>query len=161
MKQVYESKGDHQMKLWHYQPEHFDLAELSRQRMKLDPTQGKYWNQDCGSGFRYREVQPQLCKTLGTDQFLWCKTVPGWERMIDESPVVVEWEIDACSAQILAFYSVQIWEDLVWSRSDDWDALIINDPSSQGNEDIGALLRWPLEPPSVMQRIGPVPARYS
>jgi hypothetical protein len=57
---------------------------------------------------------------------------------------LVEWEISAPPGKLLAYISSPVWEDLIWSRSDCWDGLVIDSTPTLGDKDIHALVLVPL-----------------
>src|SRR6266446_4868066 len=115
------------IQLWTHHP---SSIRLDTPALQIDPELGQYWNHR-QKNFRYREVARKFWKSLGTNQFLWCCTIRGMFVRPTEELDLVEWEIKAPPAKIIAFIRSNVWEDLVWSRSDVWDGLFINEPPTQ------------------------------
>ena len=133
------------MQLWTHHPSSFRLDALA---LQIEPEAGQYWtHQD--KNFRYREIARMLWESLGTNQFVWCCTLRGMFVRPTEDVDLVEWEINAPPATVIAYISSPVWENLVWSRSDRWDGLFINDPPVLGHKDIHALVAIPLQPDCV------------
>src|SRR5438034_1594324 len=128
------------MQLWTHHPSSFRIDALV---LPIDPRRGQHWNYQA-KNFRYRGVAPMLWELVGTDQFLWCCTLRGMFVRPTEEDDLVEWEINAPPSKIIAYISSPVWENLVWSKSDSWDGLIINDTAALGHRDIHALLSVPL-----------------
>lgn len=137
------------MKLWTYHPSNFRLDDPN---VKIDPTKGMYWNDE---SLQYQKVLPKLQQLLGTDQFLWCCTIPDCFDRMTEDDDLVEWELVVPIAEILSFHSVPVWEDIVHGRGCAWDSLVIGDLTEQeaGKKEVGAWLRFPLKPDSI-ERFG-------
>jgi signal peptidase I len=93
-----------------------------------------------------QRLQMTVAVTVGTNQFLWCCTLRGMFIRPSEEIDLVEWEISAPPAKILAYISSPVWEDLVWNKSDKWDGLIVMEPPALGHKDIHALVSIPLLP---------------
>ncbi len=143
------------MNLWTYHPSTF---RLDNPDAKIDSTQGVYWNED---SLQYRKVLPRLQQLLGTDQFLWCCTTPGCFVRTTEEIDLVEWELVVPNSEIVAFYSVPVWEDIIYGRSSAWDDLVLEGLTEQraATKDVGAWIRFPLRPDSIT-RFGPLPPLY-
>lgn len=141
------------MKLWTHHPDKFKVDDPD---LMIDHTKGGYWHHE-EKGFRYRDVLPVLVKRIGTDQFLWCCTVRGEFERVSEDVDLVEWELDIEYSQILAFYNVPIWDDLVSSRNDEWENLVLD--TGEADQNVGALVRVPLGP-TTATRIGPLEVKY-
>lgn len=144
------------MRLWTHHPASFQLDSGS---LQIQPEQGQYWSYQAAN-FRYREMAPLLWKSLGTNQFLWCCTVRGGFIRTSEDGDLVEWEINAPPAVIIAYIRSPIWENLVWSTSDVWDALIVDEPPTVGHRDILALVSVPL-PRGCLTCHGQLPPQYT
>lgn len=143
------------MKLWTHHPSDFQLDTAA----EIDHTRGQYWNLNMRD-FRYREVLLRLHQHIGTDQFLWCCTVRGGFMRTTEEIDWVEWELDIPESEVLKFYRVPIWEDIVWSRSDDWDQLFVDKAEADiPNQNVGALVKFPVRREWVKCH-GPLPVRY-
>lgn len=136
------------MQLWTYHP---DTFQIDAPDLCIDPTLGRNWTYE-SRGFRYREVFPIFCRYIGVPdgQFLWCKCERGWENF---SGKIVEWELNI-PAHALRFYRGDVWEALVWSKSDDWSRLIV-DASARNVE---AVALTPLQA-GWATRHGPLPKR--
>ena len=144
------------MKFWTHHPSDF-LLDIPG--LRIDPLQGYYWSvQD--NNFRYREMARRLWEIVGTDQLLWCFTLRGGFIRPSEDVDLVEWEIDAPPAKVIAFIRASLWEDLVWSRTDSWDGLFVDEPPTQGHKDIHALVSIPL-PSGCVNCHGQLPAQYT
>ena len=130
------------MQLWTRRPSSFRIDAID---LWVDPKQGQYWK-DEGKNFRYREVAPMLWELVKTDQFLWCCTLPRMFIRATEEVDLVEWEINTPPAKVIAYISSPVWENLVWSRSNSWDGLIINHTVTLGHKDILASCPSPLPP---------------
>lgn len=144
------------MKLWTHHPSTFRLNDPDQ---RIDWTRGDYWDTEMG-GFRYLEVLPMLQVRLGTSQFIWCCTTRGEFIRTSTSIDLVEWELDVPFAEILAFYRSSVWEDILWSRSDNWDGLLLTGLSEAeaATPDVGALVDFPLRV-GQMKCLGPVPVK--
>jgi hypothetical protein len=79
---------------------------------------------------------------------------------VSEPSDSVEWEIELPLPEVI-LYSVPVWEDIVWSRADDWQSLFLTGLSEDeaANESVGALVRLPL-PDSCLTCHGQLPPRY-
>ncbi len=141
------------MKLWTYHPSTFRLDDPEA---RIDPTKGLYWND---TTTRYRDVLPRLQVLLGTDQFLWCCTTKGCFIRPSKEIDLVEWELDVPPSEILAFYSVPVWEDIVHGRSEAWDNLVIKNVQA-ANKDVDAFVRFPLKA-GTLKCLGPLPIRHT
>jgi len=128
------------MQLWTHHPSRFQIDAVD---LVVDPTQGEHWHMEARN-FRYRDVLRALCGRLGTSQFLWCCTRRGQFRRLIAECDLVEWELNVPESQILAFIRGRVWEDIVWSRSDDWGELIIEERPELADPYINALVRVPL-----------------
>lgn len=146
---------ERRMKLWTFHPSNFRLD---------DPTPsiihelGKYWGSQTTP--RYAAVLQRLHQLLGNDQILWCYTLKDnhWHfDGVDE----IEWELNVPFSQIEALYDVQLWENILYGRNEDWDNLILDrlTAESAANECVGALVKWPL-PPEYVQCLGAPRPRY-
>ena len=130
------------MKLWIYHPACFRVDDPN---LQLDHTKGRYWNSpDLNLRKRYREILPKLHDLLGTRQCLWCCTVRGLFVRMTEDDDLVEWELRVPFSQVLAFYSIPLWEDLIYTRTDTWDGLILEQlgEAEAEHKDIGALVQF-------------------
>ncbi len=143
------------MKLWTYHPSTFTVDDPNG---KIDSKRGTYWNDE---SLQYRTALPQLQQLLGTDQFLWCCTTTGCFVRTTEEIDLVEWELDVPTSEILAFYRVSVWEDIVHGRSAVWANLFIDNLSEveAANRDVGVWIRFPLISGSVT-RCAPLPPLY-
>jgi hypothetical protein len=128
------------IRLWTHHPSGFKINAVD---LAIDSTIGKHWRYQ-EAGFRYREVLPKLHQLLGTTQFLWCCTVRGQFIRPTEDIDLVEWELNVPVDQIL-FYDAYIWEDIVRSKSNDWENLFITGKPDAG-DGIHALVLLPLVP---------------
>lgn len=147
--------GEPFIQLWTHHPTDFPLDDPS---LRIDHTRGEFWRMK-QRGFRYRDMLPILSDRLGTDQFIWCCTKRGKFQRMTEEDDLVEWELNVPAAQVLAVYRVQQWEDIVWSRSDNWEDLIHDfDLADYLGEDVGALVRVPL--PARVARRHEMKVRY-
>ena len=135
------------MQLWTYHPSDFRVDDPD---LVVDYTKGKYAEPSSQvNGFRYREVATKLHKRVGTTQILWCFVERGRYVRVTEDvdKDVMEWELNVPLTQILAFYRVSVWEDIIWSRNDEWEHLVIAveiEPPASRLSDLGALVRVPL-----------------
>ena len=145
------------MKLWTH---HSSTFRIDDPHLTIDASLGQYC-QDEERDFKYREVLPQLWEFVGTDQFLWCCTVRDQIVRMTESIDLVEWEPEVPMSQIVAFYRVQVWDDIIRNRADNWDDLIISVEIDNdiAKPEIGALVRVPLLLDDV-KRLGPLERRY-
>jgi hypothetical protein len=132
------------MQLWTYHPSTFPVDDPN---LEVDYTRGIFWRIEMGQSFRYRVVLPKLHDLVKTTQFLWCCTLRGTYPRTWEGDDSVEWELNAPLTQILTFYRKNVWDDIVWSRSDDWAQLLIpvGEKERVGDENLGALVRVPLK----------------
>lgn len=130
--------------LWAYHPSDY---RLDTPGLIMDHTKGKNWTRKMAN-FRYREVLLKLQRRLGTDQFLWCCSTRGCFRRTSEGIDLVEWQLDVPSSHVLSFYCEDVWENIVWSRSNEWERLLIEDSPDQivPCENVGVLLKLPLAP---------------
>ncbi len=143
------------MKLWTFHPSDFPLDDPSQ---PIIHERGTYW--DCPTTPRYKTAIRKLHELVDNDQVLWCYTVRDTHihfHEIDE----IEWELNIPFCQIQAFYSVSIWDGILHGRRDDWDNLVLHGmtPQNAVREDVGALVRWPLNPCCV-KRLGTPPPKY-
>ena len=139
------------MELWTHHLVEFPVNDPN---LIVDHTRGQYWEEEMigVDGFCYRDVLPRLHTCLGTTQFLWCCTrrdcYPRASEDVDKD--LMEWELNVPLTQVLTFYRGSVWEDILWSKSDNWDRLLIavGETAPAGNQlnDLGALARVPLEP---------------
>jgi hypothetical protein len=137
------------VKLWTHHPSAFRLDDLEA---RIDSTRGKYWkNKNLG----YRDVLPKLHKRLGTDQFLWCCTAKGCFIRLSEGVDLIEWELAVPTSEILAFYSVPAWEDIIRGQCQAWDGLFIESVQA-GSEGVGAWVRFPPQVGTI-KCLGPLP----
>jgi hypothetical protein len=144
------------MQLWTYHPSSFCLDVLA---LQIKPGRGQYWTHQ-EKNFRYREIARMLWESVGTNQFLWCCTLRGMFIRPTEEADLVEWEIKAPPAVVIAYISSPVWENLVWSRSDSWDGLFVNDPPMLGHKEIHALVAIPL-PPACVKCHGQLTPQYT
>ena len=152
------------MQLWTHHPSDFPVDDPD---LVVDYTKGKYADSSMegNNGFRYRTVLPELHKRVETSQFLWCCTERGSYPRVTEDvdKNLMEWELNVPLTQILAFHRISAWEDLVWSRSDDWEELLIEvgeiEPPANDLSDLGVLVRVPLNPTWTTCH-GPLPPKY-
>ena len=144
------------MILWTHHPSSFKLDEPG---IRVDPTNGKYWKMS-ESKFPYKQILAMLQEQIGWGQFLWCCTERGRYLPISEPSDLVEWEIELPLSQV-KLVSVPVWEDLIWSRGDDWDSLFPKglSESEAVDKDIHALVRFPL-PANCLTCHGQLPPRY-
>jgi hypothetical protein len=109
-----------------------------------DPTKGHYWKME-DEGFRYRECLPKLWDIIGTRNFVWCFLELGRnERLTETDEPYDEWELNVPRSEVLAFVRGTLWHDIIWSRSDEWDTLLIYDELPPREENIQALVSVPL-----------------
>ena len=142
--------------LWTHHPSNFCVDDPE---LVIHHTRGQYWQSSMGEGFRYGEVLSMLIERIGSDQFLWCCTVRGEFIRTTEEIDLVEWELNVPPPQVFSFFLTSVWEDLVWNRGNDWERLLINGPVEEGSEDVGALVRVPVEAKCVTCH-GPLPVKY-
>ncbi len=129
------------MKLWTFHPAAFRLDDPTQ---SVDHTRGMYWNDpNPNLRDRYRSLLPLLHQRLATDQFLWCDTVDDFRGHFEEADEI-GWELTLQSAEVLAYYRVMVWEDMLWKGADGWDRLFIVPAPAKGWWDIGALVRFPV-----------------
>ncbi len=137
------------MQLWTHHPSGFSVDDPD---LVIDFRKGEYAKEDTqdNKGFRYCNVLPKLHTRVGTTQFLWCCTKRGEYPRAMEDDDSVEWELNVLLTQVLTFYRVSVWEDIVWNRNDNWDRLLIpvgaTEPAGSQLNDLGALVRVPLDP---------------
>ena len=137
------------MQLWTHHPSDFRVNDPD---LVVDYTKGMYAQPSMQgiNGFRYCNVMPKLHTRVGTTQFLWCCTERGcYERVTEDvDKDLLKWELNVPLTQILHFHRVSVWEDIVWSRSDDWQDLLIEvgetERAANDLSDVGALVRVPL-----------------
>ncbi len=137
------------MQLWTHHPSVFRVNDPD---LVVDYRKGEYAKKNThdNEGFRYCNVLPKLHKLLETTQFLWCCKGRGCYPRVSEDldKDLSEWELNVPLTQIVTCYSVSVWEDIVWSRSDDWKHLLIPvseiEPAANDPSDFGALVRVPL-----------------
>jgi hypothetical protein len=127
------------MQLWTHHPSVFRLDSPG---LKVYPKRGHHWKLR-REGYRYPEIAAKLWEKVGTDQFIWCCTIRGRFSRHSEDVDLTEWEINAPPSTVLAFVSSPVWENLIWTRSESWEGLIIDRPSA-GHSDIHALVAVPL-----------------
>jgi hypothetical protein len=137
------------MQLWTYQPPDFPVDNLP---LPLDPTQGRYWK----TVARYRQLLPLLRERIGNRQVLWCYTIQP--RCPNDIVALVEWEIHAPPDAVVAYLDGWVWEGLVQGTTTDWTGLFIDEPPTQGQESIQALVSVPL-PPGCVKRCRLLPPR--
>jgi len=129
------------MKLWTFHPVAFNILSAER----IDYTLGQFWNMaDEYKRRRYRAMLPLLHKRVQSDQILWCDTVSDAKhhaKEIDE----IGWELAVPDSQIAAFYHVWEWEFILWKLGGEWDKLFLKSTPSNGEYEIGASVRYPLE----------------
>ncbi|HYH66001.1 MAG TPA: hypothetical protein VD866_14990 [Urbifossiella sp.] len=142
------------MQLWTH---HSGSFRPDRLDLRVEPEKGFNWLYQA-PGFRYREVAPKLWDLVGTNQLLWCCTLRGVFSRGEEDVGLVEWEIAAPPARVLAFIRTGVWDDLVMSRGDRWDELFVRDAPRQGDPGIRALVAVPL-PAGCAVCHGPLAAR--
>lgn len=135
------------MQLWTHHPSNFPVNDPN---LKVDYTKGQYAQPDKvgGIALRYREVMPKLHETVETTQFLWCCTQRGcYPKAMEEDSM--EWELNVPLTQILRFYRVTVWENILKNQNDDWKRLLIavceTEPAANYPNDLGALVRVPLK----------------
>ena len=126
--------------LWTHHPSTFQVNDPE---LHIDWTLGEFWNQN-EAKFRYREVLPRVHEQLDTTQFLWCCTIRGGFERVCEEYDLVEWELNVPRSRV-RFYSVPVWEKIVYSRTDNWDGLWLGARESTPNRKVGALVFLPLE----------------
>ncbi len=137
------------MQLWTYHPSDFRINDPN---LEVDYKKGKYSHPDIqvANGFRYCKVIPKLHEMVGTTQFLWCFTQQDQFARTYEDDDSLEWELNVPLTQILTFYREKVWEGIIISQNDDWDRLLIavgeTEPAGSELNDLGALVRVPLEP---------------
>jgi hypothetical protein len=136
------------MQLWTHHPSSF---RVDNPQLEVDYTKGQYAQPDRAGeiAFQYRKVMPRLHQIVGTTQFLWCCTKRGrYPKAMEEDST--EWELNVPLTQVLSFYRVGVWEDILYNRSDDWTHLLIavgeTEPAANDLDDLGGLIRVPLEP---------------
>lgn len=144
------------MQLWTHHPSEFRIDQPG---LVINPSNGRY-SKSCGNGFRYSDVLPMLQERVGANQLLWCCTTRGRYMPTHEPSDCVEWEVNLPLSKV-TLISVAVWDDIVWSRGDDWDSLILTGltESQAASKNINALVRLPL-PPGCLTCHGQLPARY-
>jgi hypothetical protein len=143
------------MQLWTYHPTGF---QVDAPDLAIDPKRGQYWWHEA-TGFRYREVLPKLQQVVGVRQFLWCYTFRGQCLRVQEAHDVVEWELNVPDSNILGFLRSSVWEDIVWSRSNDWSGLLVAG-TPEASKNIHALVFVPL-PPGTARCHGLLPPQHT
>jgi hypothetical protein len=128
------------VKLWTYHPSNF---VLNTPGAIIDPRLGINMNFRA-PGFRYPVVWKQLATLLGANQFLWCFTKHGCFVRVEQNYDSVEWELTVPDSEILGFIDAYLWEQIVFSASDDWSRLFIDGPV-EPSVGISALVRFPLQ----------------
>ena len=84
---------------------------------------------------------PLFQDLIGTNQFLWCCVERG-KYPQDFTGTLVEWELNIPNKSKVILIKTQIWEDIVHSKSDDWDDLLVKDiPTDLKGLSAVALLR--------------------
>jgi hypothetical protein len=89
------------VKLWTWHKPDFSLL-----KGRVEHERSEYVQSVGGVRDAYRE----LAARIGTDQFIWCYTVPN-QRIISAAHMEVEWVLDVPPEAILRFV-----DDLVWNR---------------------------------------------
>jgi hypothetical protein len=109
------------VKITTYHPSDFNLLDPL---LKIDPSRGQYWEED--EQFRYRSILPKLHAILGSDQIVWC-VFNRDDYILTERHVreYVEWEYVGSIVTAVRYLNSRVWEDIVWSRGDEWDTLIV------------------------------------
>src|SRR5713101_762581 len=124
------------MQFWTHHPTGFQVDAVG---LVIDSTKGQYWH--CTRPrFRYCEVLPKLHKVVGTDQFLWCNTIRGQYKRWTEGMDLAEWELNVPESQVIAFIRQSVWEDIVWSKNDDWEKIIIEGKPGADADLLGLVL---------------------
>lgn len=144
------------MRLWTHHPSTFDLSD---QTLIVDWKKGMFWRKE-DSVFRYRKTLPMLHKLVGTDQLIWCCTRRATYKRESEFIDLTEWEINLPIKDVI-LTSSPIWEDLIWSRSDDWGSLILKGlaESEAVSDSVVALVRFPIRPDCLTWH-GPLPVQH-
>lgn len=127
------------MNLWTYHPITF---RPDNPNGTIDHTRGM-----CRGKERYPEVLRRLQDLLGTDQFLWCWTTRGSRS--SHGILFYEWELDVPLSEILAFYSVPVWEDIFNGRAEEWERLLVENTRAVADENVAAWVRFPLRECSI------------
>ena len=146
------------MRLWTHHSSSFKLDDPD---IRVDSTRGSHWRKKRGANFRYKQVLPMLQALVGSDQLLWCYTKRGQNLPTSEPSDSVEWEINLPLVDMRLF-SVPVWEDLVWSKGDDWDSLLLKnlgEKEAADDKNINALVCLPL-PPDCLTCHGQLPPEY-
>lgn len=138
------------MQLWTYHSPGFPVDTIAA----IDHTKSYWWTYE-EPGFRYREVLPILWSKVSTKHFLWCIGLHG-TRIPDKDEV--EWEVNLPQSAVLTFYRTTVWDDIVWSRSNNWPDLLIPVWAESLSRAVGALVSVPLPPGSAINK-GLVPHR--
>ena len=148
------------MKLWTHHPSDFLVDDRT---LQLDHTKGGYWNSpDPDLRKRYREILPKLHDLIETDQCLWCCTVRGLFERMTEDVDLVEWELRVPFSQVHRFYSIPLWEDLIYTRTDSWDGLFLEElgEAEAEHKDVGALVQFHAFHPDWITCHGPPEPEY-
>lgn len=127
------------MQLWTLHPEELRIDDPD---VIIDPTLGAYWN-DPREDFRYREVLPLFQERIDSDQFLWC-CIERNKYILGLKAKIIEWELNIPDNSKIRLFKTQIWEDLLYSRRDDWDDLFVENVPTD-SKGISAVAVMPLE----------------
>lgn len=157
MTHVLKPSAESRITLWTYHPSSFRLDDAGG---RIDSSRGRYWNYHSPDRrVRYRLVLRRLQALIETDQFLWCCTTRGKYFRMTTAEDLVEWELDVPHSQVLRFYREAIWAGIIEGR-DDWSELFVAEqPCRHERDEIGALVRFPMDNGSI-KSLGPPPPKY-
>ena len=129
------------MQLWTLHPEELRIDDPD---LVIDSSLGMYWNNpNEGLRTRYREVLPLFQDQIGTDQLLWC-CVERHKFTLGRKVEIIEWELSIPDNSKARLFETQIWADILYSKTDDWDDLFVeNIPTDL--KGISAVALLPLE----------------
>ncbi len=94
------------MQLWTWHEPDFSLVEG-----KVNHERSEYFTTVCGVPEAYQE----LCKRLGTDQFIWCYT-RGNEHNQLPSQTRIEWVLEVPKSEFLAIVDSFIWNRVLGEK---------------------------------------------
>ena len=127
---------------WTYHP---DAFRVDNPTLKLDHTQGTYWDVKYGGMPTYRQARPKLVQLLGVNDFLWCCPIRGLLERYTLAHDLVEWEINVPASQIVSWLDNLQWEKFVRDPSMATTGLLISQPTTPSKDHV-AFVAIPLKP---------------
>lgn len=134
------------MQLWTAHPSTFQITDP---HIVIDPTKGKFWTSP--STPNYPSALRRLHGIVGTDQIIWCDTIPGQFARTTKETDLVGWRLDVPVTQVIRILRAEPWNEIIRADGNRWSDLFVSMDDFRPAANIQALIRAPLRANSITQ----------